>query len=60
MYKLKKSKNFLPVHGQITYIFSTPLGSETPAKFKFINKNSGKIKIEISNHNFNMSVQTDA
>lgn len=59
MYKLKNSKRFLPVHGQVTYIFSTPLGNEVPAKFKFINNNSGKITIEISNLNFNMKVQTE-
>ena len=57
MHKFKKSLG-LPVHGQVTYLFTTPIGSETPAKFKFINKNSGKIKIEISNESFNMSIQT--
>ena len=49
----------LPVHGQVTYLFTTPLGSETPVQFKFTNKDSGKIKIEISNENFNMSIQTE-
>lgn len=58
MYFSKKSLE-LPVHGQVTYLFTTPLGSETPAKFQFLNKNSGKIKIEISNENFNMSIQTE-
>jgi len=58
MQKFKKSLE-LPVHGQVTYLFTTPLGSETPAKFKFTNKKSGKIKIEISNENFNMSIQTE-
>lgn len=58
MHKLKKSLR-LPVHGQVTYLFTTPLGSEIPAKFKFTNKSSGKIKIEISNENFNMSIQTE-
>jgi len=58
MYFSKKSLE-LPVHGQVTYLFTTPLGSETPAKFHFLNKNSGKIKIEISNENFNMSIQTE-
>ena len=58
MHKLKKSLR-LPVHGQVTYLFTTPLGSEIPAKFKFTNKNSGKIKIEISNENFDMSIQTE-
>ena len=48
MNKFKKSLK-LPVHGQVTYLFTTPLGSDTPAKFKFTNKNTGKIKIEISN-----------
>jgi len=57
MQKFKKSLE-LPVHGQVTYLFTTPLGSETPAKFKFTNKKSGKIKIEITNENFNMSIQT--
>jgi len=46
MYKFKKTLDF-PVNGQVTYIFSTPLGDETPVKFQFLNKNSGKIKIEI-------------
>ena len=58
MYKFKKSLD-LPVHGQVTFIFSTPLGSETPAKFKFVNKNSGKIKIEISNENLNIVIQAE-
>ena len=58
MHKLKKSLR-LPVHGQVTYLFTTPLGSEIPAKFKFTNKSSGKIKIEISNENFDMSIQTE-
>ena len=58
MYKFKKSLD-LPVHGQVTYLFTTPLGSETPAKFQFINKNSGKIKIEITNESFNMSIIVD-
>jgi hypothetical protein len=58
MYKFKKTLD-LPVHGQVTYLFTTPLGSETPAKFQFLNKNSGKIKIEISNENFNISIQTE-
>jgi len=58
MYKFKKTLD-LPVHGQVTYLFTTPLGSETPAKFQFLNKNSGKIKIEISNDNFNISIQTE-
>jgi len=58
MHKFKKSLR-LPVHGQVTYLFTTPLGSEIPAKFKFTNKNSGKIKIEISNESFNMSIQTE-
>lgn len=58
MHKFKKSLE-LPVHGQVTYLFTTPLGSEIPAKFKFTNKNSGKIKIEISNESFNMSIQTE-
>ena len=57
MNKFKKSLR-LPVHGQVTYLFTTPLGSETPAKFKFTNKNSGKIKIEITNESFNISIQT--
>jgi len=57
MYKFKKSLD-LPVHGQVTYLFTTPLGSETPAKFQFTNKSSGKIKIEITNESFNMSIQT--
>ena len=57
MYKFKKSLE-LPVHGQVTYLFTTPLGSGTPAKFKLTNKKSVKIKIEISNDNFNMSIQT--
>jgi hypothetical protein len=57
MYKFKKSLE-LPVHGQVTYLFTTPLGSETPAKFQFTNKSSGKIKIEITNESFNMSIQT--
>jgi hypothetical protein len=58
MHKFKKSLR-LPVHGQVTYLFTTPLGSEIPAKFKFTNKSSGKIKIEISNENFDMSIQTE-
>ena len=58
MHKFKKSLN-LPVHGQVTYLFTTPLGSETPVKFKFTNKISGKIKIEISNENLDMSIQTE-
>ena len=58
MHKFKKSID-LPVHGQVTYLFTTHLGSETPAKFKFTNKKSGKIKIEITNENFNMSIQTE-
>jgi hypothetical protein len=58
MQKFKKSLE-LPVHGQVTYLFTTPLGSEIPSKFKFTNKKSGKIKIEISNENFNMSIQTE-
>jgi len=58
MYKFKKSID-LPIHGQVTYLFTTPLGSEIPTKFKFINKNSGKIKIEITNENFNMSIQIE-
>lgn len=58
MNKFKKSLK-LPVHGQVTYLFTTPLGSDTPAKFKFTNKNTGKIKIEISNENFDMSIQTE-
>jgi hypothetical protein len=58
MYKFKKTLD-LPVHGQVTYLFTTPLGSETPAKFQFLNKNSGKIKIVISNDNFNISIQTE-
>jgi hypothetical protein len=58
MQKFKKSLE-LPVHGQVTYLFTTPLGSDTPTKFKFTNKRSGKIKIEISNENFNMSIQTE-
>jgi hypothetical protein len=58
MHKFKKSLR-LPVHGQVTYLFTTPLGSETAAQFKFVNKDSGKIKIEISNENFNMSIQTE-
>jgi hypothetical protein len=58
MNKFKKSLG-LPVHGQVTYLFTTPLGSETPVQFKFTNKDSGKIKIEISNENFNMSIQTE-
>ena len=58
MHKFKKSLR-LPVHGQVTYLFTTPLGSEIPAKFKFTNKNTGKIKIEISNEYFNMSIQTE-
>ncbi len=33
MYFSKKSLE-LPVHGQVTYLFTTPLGSETPAKFQ--------------------------
>lgn len=57
MQKFKKSLE-LPVHGQVTYLFTTPLGSETPSKFKFTNKNSGKIKIEIINESFNISIQT--
>jgi hypothetical protein len=32
MYFSKKSLE-LPVHGQVTYLFTTPIGSETPAKF---------------------------
>jgi len=58
---MRKFKNSLklPVHGQVTYLFTTPLGSDTPAKFKFTNKNTGKIKIEISNENFDMSIQTE-
>jgi hypothetical protein len=58
MYLSKKSLE-LPVHGQVTYLFTTPLGSETPAKFQITNKKSGKIKIEITNENFNMSIQTE-
>ena len=58
MQKFKKSLE-LPVNVQVTYLFTTHLGSETPAKFKFINKKSGKIKIEITNKNFNMSIQTE-
>jgi hypothetical protein len=58
MYKFKKTLDF-PVHGQVTYLFSTPLGYEIPVKFQFLNKNSGKIKIEISNENFNISIQTE-
>ncbi len=58
MHKFKKSLR-LQVHGQVTYLFTTPLGCEIPAKFKFTNKNSGKIKIEISNENFDMSIQTE-
>ena len=58
MQKFKKSLE-LPVHGQVTYLFTTPLGSEIPAKFKFTNKSSGKIKIEISNESFNMSIIVD-
>lgn len=58
MNKFKKSLG-LPVHGQVTYLFTTPLGSETPVQFKFTNKYSGKIKIEISNENFDMSIQTE-
>ena len=58
MQKFKKSLE-LPVNGQVTYLFTTHLGSETPAKFKFTNKKSGKIKIEITNKNFNMSIQTE-
>ena len=58
MHKYKKSLR-LPVHGQVTYLFTTPLGCEIPAKFKFTNKNSGKIKIEISNENFDMSIKTE-
>lgn len=58
MHKFKKSLN-LPVHGQVTYLFTTPLGSETSAKFKFTNKNSGKIKIEITNESFKISIQTE-
>jgi hypothetical protein len=58
MHKFKKSID-LPIHGQVTYLFTTPLGSEIPAKFKFTNKNSGKIKIEISNESFNISIQTE-
>jgi len=58
MYKFKKTLD-LPVHGQVTYLFTTPLGSEIPAKFQFLNKNSGKIKIVISNDNFNISIQTE-
>ena len=53
MYKFKKSLD-LPVHGQVTYLFTTPLGSETPAKFQFTNKSSGKIKIEITNESFKL------
>ena len=58
MQKFKKSLE-LPIHGQVTYLFTTHLGSETPAKLKFTNKKSGKIKIEITNKNFNMSIQTE-
>ena len=58
MNKFKKSLK-LPVHGQVTYLFTTPLGSDTPAKFKFTNKSTGKIKIEISNESFDMSIQTE-
>jgi len=58
MHKFKKSLR-LPVHGQVTYLFTTPLDSEIPTKFKFTNKNTGKIKIEISNEDFNMSIQTE-
>lgn len=58
MNKFKKSLD-LPVHGQVTYLFTTPLGSEIPAKFKFTNKNTGKIKIEISNKSFSLSIQTE-
>ena len=58
MYKFKKSLE-LPVHGQVTYLFTTPIGSETTAKFQFTNKKSGKIKIEITNENFNMSIIVD-
>jgi len=58
MQKFKKSLE-LPVHGQVTYLFTTPLGSEIPAKFKFTNKKSGKIKIEISNKSFSLSIQTE-
>jgi len=58
MHKFKKSLR-LPVHGQVTYLFTTPLGSETPVKFKFSNKNTGKIKIVISNENFDMNIQTE-
>jgi hypothetical protein len=57
MQKFKKSLE-LPVNGQVTYLFTAPLGSDTPAKFKFTNKNSGKIKIEITNENFNIRIQT--
>jgi hypothetical protein len=59
MRKFNNSKIFLPVHGQVTYLFTTPLGSEIPAKFKFTNKKSGKIKIEISNQSFNMIIQPE-
>ena len=38
MYKFKKTLDFI-VHGQVTYLFTTPLGSEIPAKFQFLNKN---------------------
>lgn len=58
MHKFKKSLR-LPVHGQVTYLFTTPLGSEIPAKFKFTNKSYGKIKIEISNENFSLNIQTE-
>jgi hypothetical protein len=58
MNKSKKSLK-LPVHGQVTYLFTTPLGNEIPAKFKFTNKTTGKIKIEISNENFDMSIQIE-
>ena len=58
MHKLNKSIE-LPVKGQVTYLFTTPFGSEIPAKFKFTNKKSGKIKIEISNENFNMNIQIE-
>jgi hypothetical protein len=58
MQKFKKSLE-LAVHGQVTYLFTTPLGSDTPTKFKFTNKRSGKIKIEISNENFNMTIQNE-
>jgi hypothetical protein len=58
MHKFNKSLR-LPVHGQVTYLFTTPLGNDTPAKFKFTNKSTGKIKIEISNESFDLSIQTE-